>query len=128
MFRHPDWAVDSCSGDPPAAGRAGTKSSGDFLCPGWSPCTCPQSLDSSETSLTLKELGDILQLRDALAGEPQFAAHPLEVETVRRVGAPRKEFGHLKWYSPVSSSLQIYYCAKQTLLYTAAHVATSSGV
>ena len=89
----------------------------------------PQSHKSSETSLTLKELGDILQLRDALAGEPHFAAHPLEVEAVRRMGALRKEFGHLKWHFQVSfSSPHIYYCAKQTLLYTAAHVATSSGV
>ena len=39
MFRQPDGAVGGYSSGPQAAGTVGTKSTGGFLRPEWSPCT-----------------------------------------------------------------------------------------
>ena len=39
MFRHPAWAVGSCSSGPPTAVSVGTKSTGGFYRPDLSPCT-----------------------------------------------------------------------------------------
>ena len=41
MFRHPAWAVGSYRSGPPAAGSAGTKSTGGFFRPEWSPYKRP---------------------------------------------------------------------------------------
>ena len=39
MFRHPAWAVGSCSSGPPPAVTVRTQSTGGFYRPDWSPCT-----------------------------------------------------------------------------------------
>ena len=49
MFRHPAWAVGSCSSGPPPARTVGSKSTGGFYHSDGSPCISQENLYYSST-------------------------------------------------------------------------------